>query len=238
MISARISSLKETKPHEYFIRFAFGGGATVLAGFIAAHFGPGPGGLFLAFPAIFPATATLIEAHEKKRMAKIGHDGTNRGRMAASIDAAGCKDVILADACDRVGVAPQFDAVEFYENARRCLSRGGVFVANMCGDLYDRAAHFLKIRNVFGDEFMTLRVRPDRNVIVFAFKERRPEIDWDHLEEVAVDLKRRLGLDFPSTYSTGSLVGGSRYPIESPVGSASPRRRTFPIPGQMRASDP
>ncbi len=54
-----------------------------------------------------------------------------------------CKDVILADACDRVGVAPQFDAVEFYENARRCLSRGGVFVANMCGDLYDRAAHFL-----------------------------------------------------------------------------------------------
>ncbi|SPE19790.1 conserved membrane hypothetical protein [Candidatus Sulfotelmatomonas gaucii] len=89
MISARISSLKETKPHEYLIRFAFGGGATVLAGFIAMRFGPGPGGLFLAFPAIFPATATLIEAHEKKRMAKIGHDGTNRGRMAASIDAAG-----------------------------------------------------------------------------------------------------------------------------------------------------
>lgn len=108
-----------------------------------------------------------------------------------------CKDVILADACDRVGVAPQFDAVEFYENARRCLSRGGVFVANMCGDLYDRAAHFLKIRDVFGDEFMTLRVKPDRNVIVFAFKERRPEIDWDHLEEAAIDLKRRLGLDFP-----------------------------------------
>ena len=89
MISARIASLKETRPREYFIRFAFGGGATVLAGFIAAHFGPGPGGLFLAFPAIFPATATLIEAHEKERMAKIGHDGTNRRRMAASIDAAG-----------------------------------------------------------------------------------------------------------------------------------------------------
>ena len=63
--------------------------ATVLAGLIATHFGPGPGGLFLAFPAIFPATATLIEAHEKKRKAKTGHDGTNRGRMAASIDAAG-----------------------------------------------------------------------------------------------------------------------------------------------------
>jgi hypothetical protein len=89
LIFAKISSLRQTKPHEYFMRFIFGGGATVLAGVVAKHFGPGPGGLFLAFPAIFPATATLIEAHEKQRMAKVGHDGTNRGRMAASIDAAG-----------------------------------------------------------------------------------------------------------------------------------------------------
>lgn len=71
------------------MRFIFGGAATVLAGLVATRFGPGPGGLFLAFPAIFPATATLIESHEKQRMAKVGSDGTNRGRMAASIDAAG-----------------------------------------------------------------------------------------------------------------------------------------------------
>ena len=89
MVEARLSSLKETRPHEYLVRFVFGGAATVLAGLVAKYFGPGFGGLFLAFPAIFTATATLIEAHEKKRMAKIGHDGTNRGRMAASIDAAG-----------------------------------------------------------------------------------------------------------------------------------------------------
>lgn len=89
MIEAKISALKDTKPHEYLVRFVFGGTATVLAGLVAGHFGPGAGGLFLAFPAIFPATATLIEAHEKRRKRKIGHDGTNRGRMAASIDAAG-----------------------------------------------------------------------------------------------------------------------------------------------------
>ena len=89
MISARFSHLRETRPHEVIARLAFGGGATVLAGIIARHFGPGPGGLFLAFPAIFPATATLIEAHEKRRMARVGCDGTRRGRLAASIDAAG-----------------------------------------------------------------------------------------------------------------------------------------------------
>ena len=80
MISVKLSALKASTPLEYFTRFAFGGAATILAGLIAQRFGPGLGGLFLAFPAIFPATATLIEAHEKKRMAKTGHDGTNRGR--------------------------------------------------------------------------------------------------------------------------------------------------------------
>ena len=89
MIEAQLSSLKQNKPHEYLVRFAFGGSATVLAALIAEHFGPGPGGLFLAFPAIFPATATLIETHTRERKAAIGHDGTIRGRMAASLDAAG-----------------------------------------------------------------------------------------------------------------------------------------------------
>ncbi|HEV2276762.1 MAG TPA: DUF3147 family protein [Acidobacteriaceae bacterium] len=89
MVEFRISALKSTKPHEYLVRFIFGGAATVLAGIIAKHYGPTVGGLFLAFPAIFPASATLVESHEKERKRRIGYDGTHRGRMAASLDAAG-----------------------------------------------------------------------------------------------------------------------------------------------------
>jgi hypothetical protein len=44
---------------------------------------------------------------------------------------------------------------------------------------------------------MTLQVRPDGNLIVFAFKKRPPEIDWEQLAAAAVDLKRTFGLDFP-----------------------------------------
>jgi len=72
-----------------------------------------------------------------------------------------------------------------------------VFVANMCGDLDSCAAHVGKIRTVFGDDIMTLQARPDGNLIVIAFKERRPEIDWEQLQATAVDLKRKFGLDFP-----------------------------------------
>jgi hypothetical protein len=89
MISIKLSSLKESRPHEYAMRFLFGGACTVLAGLIAKRFGPAVGGLFLAFPAIFPAGASLIEAHEKRRKREAGMDGTRRGREAAGLDAAG-----------------------------------------------------------------------------------------------------------------------------------------------------
>ena len=120
------------------------------------------------------------------------------GDGAAYLSAlAPCKDVILADACDHAGIAPELDSVEFYSNARRCLAPGGVFVTNMCGNAGSRLGHLVKLRNAFDDEFLTLPVRPSGNIIVFAFKERRPEVSWEHLETRATELKRRFGLHFP-----------------------------------------
>ena len=107
------------------------------------------------------------------------------------------KDVILADACDRTGIAAELDAIEFYQGVHRCLSPGGVFVTNLCGGMKNCATHVTKMRLVFGDDFMTLQVQPNSNVIVFAFKERCPETDWEKLEAIALDLKRRFPLDFP-----------------------------------------
>jgi hypothetical protein len=83
------SALGQTKWYEYAIRFLFGGMITAVAGMIAKQFGPGIGGLFLAFPAIFPASATLIEKHETQKKEQEGLEGTERGRQAASLDAAG-----------------------------------------------------------------------------------------------------------------------------------------------------
>jgi hypothetical protein len=66
-IRLRVDSLKETEPMEYVFRFAFGGVVTVLAGFVADHYGPVLGGLFLAFPGIFPAGVSLVEKHKTLR---------------------------------------------------------------------------------------------------------------------------------------------------------------------------
>jgi hypothetical protein len=61
------SSFRQTKWHEYAVRFLLGGLITAAAGIIAKKFGSTLGGLFLAFPAIFPAGATLIEKHEVQK---------------------------------------------------------------------------------------------------------------------------------------------------------------------------
>lgn len=89
MIRVRPWAIRRTKPGQYLLRFAFGGAATVLAGVMAKSFGPGVGGLFLAFPAIFPASVTLIERHERRRQDKPGRNRTLRGRMAARIETTG-----------------------------------------------------------------------------------------------------------------------------------------------------
>jgi hypothetical protein len=89
VVSAKLAALKGIKFHEFALRFLFGGVCTAAAGILAGRFGPAIGGLFLAFPAIFPAGATLIEKHERQHKQRLGYDGTNRGRAASSIDAAG-----------------------------------------------------------------------------------------------------------------------------------------------------
>jgi hypothetical protein len=83
IVHAQFSKLKDSRWYEYLVRFVLGGLTTVIAGGVADINGPQTGGLFLAFPAIFCASATLIETHERKR--KIAHGVSD----AAALDASG-----------------------------------------------------------------------------------------------------------------------------------------------------
>jgi hypothetical protein len=88
-IRLSLSSLREGRWYEYLIRFALGGAATVFTGLISSRYGASIGGLFLALPAIFCASATLIEKHEIRRKRQAGLAGERRGKEAAALDAAG-----------------------------------------------------------------------------------------------------------------------------------------------------
>ena len=80
IVKVNLSALKNTRGYEYALRFVLGGSATVFTGEITAGLWPTTGGLFLAFPAIFCASVTLVEKHERERKQKVGGRGTRRGR--------------------------------------------------------------------------------------------------------------------------------------------------------------
>jgi uncharacterized protein DUF3147 len=88
-ILVNLAALRQVKWYEHFTRFLLGGLISVAAGLIAKAFGPSVGGLFLAFPAIFPASATLLDKHEREKKHKAGVSVTIRGRLAVGLDARG-----------------------------------------------------------------------------------------------------------------------------------------------------
>jgi hypothetical protein len=88
-IKVNFSALGQSKWYEHAERFCYGGIATVLTGLIASRFGPEIGGLFLAFPAIFPAAASLVEKHERQKKERAGMRGGFRGTEVAGVEAGG-----------------------------------------------------------------------------------------------------------------------------------------------------
>src|SRR5438105_7490438 len=70
------------KPSDYLVRFVFGAAISLVAGVIGLKFGPVIGGVLLGFPAILPASLTLIEKKEGKEEASIDSLGAILGAVA------------------------------------------------------------------------------------------------------------------------------------------------------------
>ena len=82
------SQLKDTKAWEYIVRFVFGGAITVATGIIGKAWGPLVAGLFLAFPAILPASLTLVKEHDGRKQAVEDARGARLGSVGLAAFAA------------------------------------------------------------------------------------------------------------------------------------------------------
>jgi hypothetical protein len=67
---------------EYVARFLFGGVVTAIAGSIGERYGLAAGGMFLAFPAILPASLTLVKRHGGRGSALDDARGARVGAVA------------------------------------------------------------------------------------------------------------------------------------------------------------
>jgi Protein of unknown function (DUF3147) len=73
--------LKRTKAWEHASRFAFGGAVTVLLGLASQRWGPAVGGLLLGFPAIFPASITLVKEYDGRAKSADDARGARLGSL-------------------------------------------------------------------------------------------------------------------------------------------------------------
>ena len=88
-VGCDFSKLAKTKPTEYLTRFLFGCLITLLFSLVTKWAGPIIGGLFLAFPGIYPPGSSLVEKKEEERKQAAGMHGTQRARTLASAHAVG-----------------------------------------------------------------------------------------------------------------------------------------------------
>jgi hypothetical protein len=80
--------LRRVSPRDYGVRFILGAAISVGAGLLGKAVGARFGGVFLAFPAILPASLTLIEEKEGRRRADRNAIGAILGGLALTAFAA------------------------------------------------------------------------------------------------------------------------------------------------------
>ncbi|HEY1421163.1 MAG TPA: DUF3147 family protein [Candidatus Dormibacteraeota bacterium] len=80
--SVRTREIRANRFTDYAIRFCFGAAISLVAGLIGLKFGPRVGGIFLGFPAVLPASLTLIQKKSGKTDAAIDSEGAVLGSVA------------------------------------------------------------------------------------------------------------------------------------------------------------
>lgn len=105
-------------------------------------------------------------------------------------------DIIMVDAFDGLGIAPELSSPDFYAEAHRVLSPNGILVMNLAGDKAGFGDPLAQLAHVFDDRVLSLKVRDGGNQIAFAFKNPDFHPQWDRLKSTAIDLEKKLGLDF------------------------------------------
>jgi spermidine synthase len=105
-------------------------------------------------------------------------------------------DVILVDGFDGLQIVDALTTEDFFEDCRRALVPGGIFVSNWwSGD--KRYVTFLeRLLGVFGGRVLELPAESHGNVAVMAFNQKPSLNSWDALEQRADQLERRFGLEF------------------------------------------
>lgn len=126
-------------------------------------------------------------------------------------------DILLVDGFDKDGQPAQLCSLEFYRDCHSRLHPGGVFVVNLCDDLWKHRAILSRIRECFGPT-IDLPAKIGMNRVIFAFKDKRPCLNPTEIEKIARDLDQVHPISFSSLAS--EVLSGVKYLDQNSVARA------------------
>lgn len=107
-------------------------------------------------------------------------------------------DLIMVDAYDDSGMAPEVSSEGFFEHCRTLLSSNGLLVINLWGTdkpMFQQVSWHMG--RIFNWRILFLPVRNRGNIIGFAFGADCPKPSFKQLMTRAAELELRYQLDFP-----------------------------------------
>lgn len=117
----------------------------------------------------------------------------------ASREQSECHDLILVDAYDELGMAPEVSSELFFDHCRSLLSKQGLLIINLWGtdkDLFQKVSW--NMNRVFEQRLLFLPVRKRGNIIGFAFSEDKPKFNMAELIKLSKNLELQYQLEFPT----------------------------------------
>ncbi|WP_347986926.1 spermine synthase [Methylomonas sp. AM2-LC] len=106
-------------------------------------------------------------------------------------------DVIMIDAYDHAGMAPEVSSQVFFDNCRTLLAKDGLLIINLWGtdkDMFQQVSWNMGL--VFQQRMLFLPVRSRGNVIGFAFGENMHKPTFKDLIQKAKLLEQRYQLEY------------------------------------------
>jgi len=108
-------------------------------------------------------------------------------------------DLILIDAYDHAGMAPEVSSETFFDNCRTLLTKNGLLIINLWAtdtEMFQQVNW--NMNRIFNQRILFLPVRNRGNSIGFAFGEAKPKLGLHELILKAKMLELRYQLEFPT----------------------------------------
>ena len=108
-------------------------------------------------------------------------------------------DLIVIDAYDAAGMAPEVSSEAFFDNCSNLLSRKGLLIINLWATdkpLLQQVTRHME--RAFGERLLFLPVRTRGNIIGFAFGDQKPKPELKALFAKARALEQLYQLEFPT----------------------------------------